>query len=88
MTMETMRELLDKMTILEEQAAQQGQGQQQPSTQDPQEQAYEVFVAATIREFLGYLRAKQEAKQRKGQQRKQESMPKRPPGFCPNPNAF
>jgi TPP-dependent indolepyruvate ferredoxin oxidoreductase alpha subunit len=82
-----MRELLDKMTILEEQAAQQGQ-EQQTSTQDPQEQAYEVFVAATIREFLGYLRTKQKAKQRKEQQRQQQSMPKRPPGFCPNPNAF
>lgn len=87
MTME-MRELLDKMTILEEQAAQQQGQEQQPSTQDPQEQAYEVFVAATIREFLGYLRTKQKAKQRKEQQRQQQSMPKRPPGFCPNPNAF
>ena len=87
MTMETMRELLDKMTILEEQAAQQGQ-EQQPSTQDPQEQAYEVFVAATIREFLGYLRAKQKAKQKKEQQRQQQQTPQHPPGFHPNPNAL
>lgn len=88
MTMETMRELLDKMTILEEQAAQQ-QGQElQTSTQDPQEQAYEVFVAATIREFLGYLRAKQKAKQKKEQQRQQQQTPQHPPGFHPNPNAL
>ncbi len=89
MKMETMRELLDQMTTLEEQAqAGQQPNQQQRQWKSPQEQAYETFVAATIREFLGYLRAKQQAKQRKEKKQQQQQVPQRPPGFNPNPNAF
>ena len=81
-----MRQLLDQMDTLVEQAQQQGQ-EQQASTKDPEDQAFETFVAATIREFLIYWRQKQKAKQRREmQQQQQQQTPQRPPGFHPNPN--
>lgn len=83
--METMRQLLDQMDTLVEQAQQQGQ-EQQASTKDPEDQAFETFVAATIREFLIYWRQKQKAKQRREMKQQQQQTPQRPPGFHPNPN--
>lgn len=84
-----MRELLDQMDALVEQAQQQQQGPgQQQTAKDPEEQAYETFVAAIIREFLGYLRTKQKAKQRKERRQQQQQQPPKPPGFNPQPQLF
>ena len=85
--METMRQLLDQMDVLVVQAQQQQGQDTQTSTKDPEDQAFETFVAATIREFLIYWRQKQKAKQRREmKQQQQQQTPQRPPGFHPNPN--
>lgn len=70
-----MREWLDQMSVLEEQA----QGQQQ---KDPQEQLYDEFVASIVKEFLSFLKQRQ---QKRDKQQQQAQKPPKPPGFNPQP---
>lgn len=78
-----MRDLLDQMAILEEQAGQQPNQQpnpQQKQQKSPQEQMFDAFVSSIIKEFMVFIRQKQ---QKRTQQNQQPPIPKRPPGFNP-----
>lgn len=72
-----MREWLDQMDLLEEQA-QIGQGQMKRKT--PQDRMFDAFVSAIVREFLLFIRQKQQTRIRQQQQAQQ---PPKPPGFNP-----
>ena len=71
-----MREWLNQMSVLEEQAQ---SGQQQ---KDPQEQLYDEFVASIVKEFLSFLKQRQ---QKRDKQQQQAQKPPKPPGFNPQP---
>ena len=79
-----MREWLDQMDLLEEQA-QVGQplNRQHRQRKTPQDRMFDAFVSAIIKEFLDFIRQKQQVREREQQQAAQ---PPKPPGFNPNPN--
>ena len=87
-----MRDLIDQMTLLEEQAQvnQQPANQQQKQQKSPQEQIFDAFVAAITKEFLLFIRQKQQKarqKQQQGGQTQQGTQTKGVPGFNPIPGA-
>ena len=64
-----MRDLIDQMTLLEEQAqVNQQPAQQQSQQKSPQEQIFDAFVAAITKEFLLFIRQKQQKARQKQQQ--------------------
>lgn len=78
-----MREWLDQISILEEQA-QEGQqlNRQQRQRKTPQDRMFDAFVSAIIKEFLAFIRQKQQTRIR---QQQQAQIPPKPPGFNPQP---
>ena len=86
MKMETMRELLDQMAIIEGQVAQQGQNQQtqqqQRQRKSPQDKMFDAFISSIIKEFLLFIRQKQQTRVK---QQQQAQIPPKPPGFNPQP---
>lgn len=75
-----MREWLDQITLLEEQA-QVGQ-QHQKQQKNPQDRMFDAFISSIIREFLMFIRQKQQTRVKQQQQAQQ---PPKPPGFNPQP---
>lgn len=78
-----MREWLDRMSILEEQA-QEGQqlNRQQGQRKSPQDKMFDAFVSSIVKEFMQFIRQKQ---QTRVQQQQQAKIPPKPPGFNPQP---
>ena len=78
-----MREWLDQMSILEEQA-QEGQqlNRQQGQRKSPQDKMFDAFVSSIVKEFMQFIRQKQ---QTRVQQQQQAQIPPNPPGFNPQP---
>lgn len=87
-----MREWIDQMSVLEEQAqVNQQPAQQQSQQKSPQEQIFDAFVAAITKEFLLFIRQKQQKarqRQQQGGQTQQGTQTKgKVPGFDPIPGA-
>lgn len=73
-----MREWIDQVQLLEE-----GQGQQQRGQQkSPQDKMFDAFVSSIVKEFMQFIRQKQQTRVK--QQQQAQKLPK-PPGFNPQP---
>ena len=77
-----MREWLDQMSVLEEQAQVQQPNRQQKQKKSPQDKIFDAFVSSIIKEFLAFIRQKQQTQVK---QEKQAQIPPKPPGFNPQP---
>ena len=78
-----MREWLDQMNIIEEQTQVQQPNQRQKPKKSPQDQLFDAFVEAIVKEFLAFMKQKQGARVKQQQQKQ----PAKPPGFNPVPGA-
>lgn len=77
-----MREWLDQMNIIEEQTQVQQPNQRQKPKKSPQDQLFDSFVGAIVKEFLAFMKQKQGAR---AKQQQQAQIPPKPPGFNPQP---
>ncbi|MBO4924373.1 MAG: hypothetical protein J5382_09665 [Bacteroidales bacterium] len=73
-----MREWIDQVQLLEEGQGQQQQGQRK----SPQDKMFDAFVSSIVKEFMQFIRQKQ---QTRVQQQQQAQIPPKPPGFNPQP---
>ena len=73
-----MREWIDQVQLLEEGQGQQQQGQRK----SPQDKMFDALVSSIVKEFMQFIRQKQ---QTRVQQQQQAQIPPKPPGFNPQP---